>query len=369
MLVFAALLSASQSSSARAQAAKPYSLGDIVDLLAGGVPTAAIAKKVKTSCIAFRMNDTVVERLRGEGAGADLIGILRTTCYRPLSRDDPTDKPTVHVIDRTVVKHDTVVIRPTVVDVEKATRARAEIPLWQQYLLPNNSDYNIGYTIDTLAKLYTISGDSLSSASVYAAILANPSAYGELALLHAGVVATRIGRYADAVTLNEEARRRNPISSDALYNLAWLYHSVSAADKMLDMLNDATRLEPNRADARLLFAHLYQLRSQLATDPRLRRAYQDSTAYYLGIAQNLPVKVEITMFTRGSAKTELSGLVENRTGATRTFTLDIDFLNQSGGVVASREVIVGPVTVNGSQAFNVSVPDGGVYGFRYKPVR
>jgi Flp pilus assembly protein TadD len=71
--------------------------------------------------------------------------------------------------------------------------------------------------------MYTAAGDSASIPSIYAPILANPSKYGELTLVHAGVVATRNGRQADATKLFDAALAQNPYSRDAVNNLAATY--------------------------------------------------------------------------------------------------------------------------------------------------
>jgi hypothetical protein len=80
------------------------------------------------------------------------------------------------------------------------------------------------------------------------------------------------------------------------------------------------------------------------------------------------VKVTVTDFIRTDKETTIGGTIENRSATPKSYTLSMEFLDKSGAVVASQDVPVGPVAAKATQKFKVTVPKGGVYGFRYKPL-
>jgi Putative Zn-dependent protease, contains TPR repeats len=250
---------------------------------------------------------------------------------------------------------------------EKKNLARQAINAWQAYLTTNLDDYRVAETVDRLAALYKTAGDSVSIPTIYAPMLANPTHYGENTLIHAGVAASRAGRKLDALKLIDAARTINPYSRDALYNLALTYFETDQPAKMFPIVKELVAIDPANPDVQLLNAFAYQSLYRTNKDPKLKKLYTDSLVYYNGLSENAPVKLSITDFLRGDKETTLGGTVENRSKVTKSYTVSIDFVDKSGAVVASQAVPVGPVAAGATQKFKVTVPKGGVYGFRYKP--
>jgi tetratricopeptide (TPR) repeat protein len=251
---------------------------------------------------------------------------------------------------------------------DKQRLARQAIAAWNNYLTLSTDDYIIANTIDTLIGLYRAAGDSASMSAIYTPILANTSKYGENALIHAGVAATKSGHSPDGVKLFEAARTLNPYSRDALYNLALTYYGANQPEKMFPIVKDLIALDPSNPDDQLLYAFAYQSLYKTATSPKLKKTYSDSLVYFNGVSENATVKVGVTDFQRGDKETTLGGTIENRGTTAKTYTLSVDFLGKSGAVLGTQQVTVGPVAAKASQAFKVTLPAGGVYGFRYKPV-
>ena len=251
---------------------------------------------------------------------------------------------------------------------EKTRLARAAITAWQNYLAMSTDDFRIAETIDRLAALYKTAGDSASITTVYGPMMANPSKYGENTLIHAGVAATRSGHPADAIKLFEAAKTINPYSRDALYNLALTYFGTDQPAKMFPIVKDLITMDPSNPDDQLLYAFAYQSLYKTSKDAKLKKKYTDSLVYFNGLSENGPVKVAITDFIRGDKETMLGGTIENRSAAAKSYTLSVEFLDKSGAVVGSQDIAVGPVSAKATQKFKVTIPKGGVYGFRYKPI-
>lgn len=252
---------------------------------------------------------------------------------------------------------------------DKARYAHDAIKAWQAYLSTATDDYRVAETVDRLANLYRIAGDSASIPNIYAPMLANPGRYGENTLIHAGVAATRNGHALDAAKLLEAAKLINPYSRDVLYNLALTYFGTNQPAKMFPIVKDLVAIDPSNPDDQLLYAFAYQaLYKSAAKDAKLKKIYTDSLIYYNGLSENAPVKVMVTDFLRGEKETTLGGTIENRSATTKSYTLSVEFLDKTGAVVGSQEIPVGPVAAKSTQKFKLTIPKGGVYGFRYKPL-
>jgi len=216
--------------------------------------------------------------------------------------------------------------------------------------------------------MYYAAGDSASVPTVYAAILANPSKYGELALVHAGVVATRNVRYADATRLFTAALEQNPYSRDALNNLAATYIQNNEFSKAFPLIDRLVSLDPSNPDNPMLYAFAYQGLYKATKDKRLQKIYTDSLIYFNNQSENAPVKVSVREFTRRPDGTVFVGSIQNLGKAAKTYSLTVEFLDKAGNVVATETTSVGPVAANASQDFRITSTRGSVYGYRYKPV-
>ncbi|MBA3644862.1 MAG: hypothetical protein H0W63_01660 [Gemmatimonadaceae bacterium] len=252
--------------------------------------------------------------------------------------------------------------------VDKARSAKQAIAAWQSYMGATNDDYRVAETLDRLVTLYKVAGDSISIPTIYAAILANPGKYGENTLIHAGVAATRAGKPRDAMMLLEAARLANPYSRDALYNLALTYFGTDQPAKMFPLVKAITTMDPSNPENQLLNAFAYQSLYKTTKDAKLKKIYTDSLIYFNNLAENGPVKVTITDFLRGDKETTLGGTIENRSATPKSFSLAVEFVDKTGAVVGSQEIPVGPVAAKSAQKFKLTIPKGGVYGFRYKPL-
>ncbi|MFL5637888.1 MAG: tetratricopeptide repeat protein [Gemmatimonadaceae bacterium] len=250
----------------------------------------------------------------------------------------------------------------------KRAAAKEAIKPWQDYLAVANNDLLLADAIDNAARMYSAAGDSASIPTVYAAILANPSKYGELTLVHAGVVATRNGRQADAAKLFDAALAQNPYSRDAINNLAATYIQNNEFSKAFPLIDKLVAMDPSNPDNPLLYAFAYQGLYKGTKDKKLQKIYTDSLVYFNAKSENLPVKLAVNEFTRRADGTTLAGTIENRGTGSKTYNLSVEFLDKSGAVVDTQSASVGPVAAKAKGTFKISSAKGGVYGYRYKPI-
>ncbi len=250
----------------------------------------------------------------------------------------------------------------------KRAAAREAIKPWQDYIAVASNDLLLADAIDNVSRMYVAAGDSASVPTVYAPMLANPAKYGELSLIHAGVVATRSGHHGDAIKLFDAALAQNPYSRDAINNLAATYIQNNEHSKAFPLINRLVTLDPSNPDNPLLYAFAYQGMYKGTKDKKLQKIYTDSLVYFNSKSENATVKLAVNEFTRRADETLLGGTVENRDKASKTYTVSIEFLDKSGNVVATETATVGPVAPKSSGTFKIRSAKGGVYGYRYKPL-
>jgi tetratricopeptide (TPR) repeat protein len=250
----------------------------------------------------------------------------------------------------------------------KRAAAKEAIKPWQDYIAAANNDLLLADAVDNVARMYMAAGDSASIPTIYASMLADPSKYGELSLVHAGVVATRNGHQADAQKLFDAALAQNPYSRDAVNNLAATYIQNNQYSKAFPLIDKLVAMDPSNPDNALLYAFAYQGLYKGTKDKKLQKIYTDSLVYFNSRSENAPVKLSVNEFTRRADGTMLAGTIENRSAASKTYNLSVDLLDKSGAVVDTQTATVGPVAAKSTATFKISSPKGGVYGYRYKPL-
>jgi tetratricopeptide (TPR) repeat protein len=251
---------------------------------------------------------------------------------------------------------------------QKRAMAKDAEKLWQDYIATADNDLLLADALDNASRAYLAAGDSATIPTLYAAILSNPSKYGELSLVHAGVVATRNGRQTDAEKLFAAALEQNPYSRDAINNLAATYIQDSAYAKAFPLIDKLVAMDPSNPDNPLLYAFAYQGLYKHTKDKKLQKIYTDSLIYFNSKSENAPAKLIVSEFTRRPNGTVLAGTIENRSAAAKTYNLSIDLLDKSGNVIGTETATVGPVAPKSVGTFKITSLKGGAYGYRYKPI-
>jgi tetratricopeptide (TPR) repeat protein len=250
----------------------------------------------------------------------------------------------------------------------KRAAAREAIQPWMDYIAVANNDLLLADAIDNAGTMYVDAGDSASVPKIYAPMLANSSKFGELSLVHAGVVATRSGHQADATKLFDAALAQNPYSRDAINDLAATYIQNNEFPKAFPLIDKLVTIDPSNPDNPLLYAFAYQGLYKGTKDKKLQKIYTDSLVYWNNKSENMPVKLSVTEFTRRATETMIGGQIENRGTTAKTYTVNIEILDKSGNVIDTQTTSVGPVAPKATQKFKINSNKGGAYGYRYKPL-
>ncbi len=217
-----------------------------------------------------------------------------------------------------------------------------------------------------MARALGASGDTAAIASIFAAMLQNPSNYSDIQLFEAGTSAFRADRKNDAAKLFEYGLQQNPYYRDALYNLANTYLAIEQFEKMLPVARKLVETDPNYPDNWRLLAGAYQ-RLAAKADAKTKKAQLDSVVKYYERFQKAKEKVSFVGFVHAGAKHTLTGEVENLTDKPAKYSITFEFLDKEGKVVASQDTPVS-VPAKGKTDFKVEVSQPGIVAFRYKPI-
>jgi tetratricopeptide (TPR) repeat protein len=219
-----------------------------------------------------------------------------------------------------------------------------------------------------LSRVLLIAGDTAAFRTSYRDQIENPNKYDYRDILASAVAAARSQQWADAAALFENVSKLNPYNRDALYNLAVTYHELGQYDKMIPYLHRLVAVDPGNADNWLLIARAYNglgKAAQKAKNTAQHRAFNDSTVKYYTQSEKLPVNILFTEFTTGETKTTVSGTIENKTDAEKSYTLRFEFLDKSGNVVGTKEVAVASVAPKAKSRFTASIDGQNIAAFRY----
>jgi tetratricopeptide (TPR) repeat protein len=235
--------------------------------------------------------------------------------------------------------------------------------------------YNAAYPNDSkgqsgLARVQLMSGDSTAANQIFGTMIANPDKYSDMQLFEAGVNASRAERNKDAAALFEAGLKKNPYYRDALFNLAAMYDAMEAADKMEAPLRRLLEVDPNNRLNHQLVARMYQARAKAEKDAAKKKVLNDSLIAHFEMFQNAPVNVTFDLFSMDAESTKrvLGGTVENLSDKPATYTMNVEFLDTAGKVVASKQADIGQVAAKEKKTFRVEVDAPGIAAFKYAPL-
>ena len=219
-----------------------------------------------------------------------------------------------------------------------------------------------------LARAQLLAGDSASANKIYSDMLAAPDKYSDMQLFEAGVNAARAERSKEASQLFEAGLKKNPFYRDGLFNLAVTYLTANQHDKMLPVLDRLVVVDPNNPENYRVFVNYYQDKVKAEKNVATKKMLSDSVLKYYKLFSEPAVKVTFNLFSHDGAKSTLGGTIENLSPASKSYTLKVEFLDNTGNTLATQEATVGPVDSKASKPFRITVEKEGVVAFKYAPL-
>ena len=250
---------------------------------------------------------------------------------------------------------------------EQKTRTLREAEtLFRNYLGKKPGDANAQ---QGLARVLTALGDTAAITKIYTDMLGNRANYSDIQFFEAGSGAVRAGQKKLGVQLMEAGLEKNPYFRDGLYNLAAVYFDEDNAEKLAPVAKRLVEIDPQNPDNWRLYAGQFQIRNAAAQKAKKPAppGVQDSLIAYIKKFSDMKVQVAITQFTHAGAKHTLQGSVINQSEKPVNATLEVEFLDKDGQVVARKSTPV-KAEPNASADFTVEATQTGVVAYRYKPI-
>ena len=248
---------------------------------------------------------------------------------------------------------------------KKVELAKDAAAAYQAYLKDYPGD---GGAQSGLARAQIMAGDSASANKIYADMLSAPDQYSDMQLFEAGVNAARAEKSKESAQLFEAGLKKNPYYRDALFNLSVTYLQSGQLDKMPAVMERLITVDPNNPENYRVFVNYYQEKAKQEKAAPAKKVLNDSVLKYFKLFSEPTAKVTFNLFSHDGAKHTLGGMIENLSPAAKTYTLKVDFLDNSGNSVATQEATVGAVDPKTSKPFRITVEKEGIVAFKYAPV-
>jgi sirohydrochlorin ferrochelatase len=249
---------------------------------------------------------------------------------------------------------------------EKDQQISAARGLLEAYLKETPGDAN---ATQALGRAMRLSGDTAAVANMLAEMEKNAANFTADQLFEAASNAAAGGRDKDAAGLFEAGLAKNPYHRNALYNYANVLFSLKDTEKMGVMVQRLMQIDPNFERGWRLVAGYWQLRSRAETDAARKKLYNDSTLFYLERQTKTNPKIEITAAGKSGNNFTVGGVVTNGGEASGSWTMKLELLDQSGEVVATKDVALGPVDAGSGTTFSITIDEPKAVAFRYAPLK
>ena len=220
-----------------------------------------------------------------------------------------------------------------------------------------------------LGRAMRLSGDTAAVASVFAEMLNTPEKYTADQLFEAASNAAASARDKDAVTLFENGLKKNPYHRLALLNLSNVLFQMKDVARMGPITSRLIEVDPNNPDTWRMHAGYWQLNQRAETDAGKKKAYGDSTLAAIKRRDEVNPKITVFLAAKSGNTYQVQGNLNNESDKTASYTVKFELLDETGAVVTTKDVAVGPVDAGASAAFSLKVDGPKIVAYRYAPVK
>jgi tetratricopeptide (TPR) repeat protein len=206
-------------------------------------------------------------------------------------------------------------------------------------------------------------------AEIIGPMLEDPIPYPDLALLLGAETSRMLNKKDDAITLYKAALEKNPNIRDANYFLAFLYLDANQPALATPLLDKLVEVDPSNPDNLMMRTMAMRLVAEAERDPAKRReAIRAVTALETQEA-GMAHRLSITRFERRPEGAVFRADIENRSRASKTYTVEVSFLDLDGNVVETLSATSEPAAAGATVSVEVTATKPGIVAYRYTPLR
>ncbi len=250
---------------------------------------------------------------------------------------------------------------------EKTAAMREAARMFQEHVEEFPESERGGNARILMMSAYSEVGDTVALNRIRREMIAQADEFTAVQLLEAGTHAFNTKDTELAVALLEKGIEKNPYSRPGLFNLANVYWAAKRFDRMVPTAQRLVQIDPNNPNNFEILAVAMENQAQTIQNAQQRKVQMDSVRALVDRAQSMPIQVTFNAMGMDGAVRELNGQVRNATQRPREVTLEIEFLDVGGRVVA-RESQQLTIPAQGQQNVTVRIENADAVGFRYAPI-
>jgi hypothetical protein len=213
-----------------------------------------------------------------------------------------------------------------------------------------------------------IKGDSAAAKAQMSTMMDSPEKYSAAALFELAGAQYTSGEYASAVKLYEVGLSKNPMFQPGVLSYISALLRTDDFSKAIPAARTLISIDPNGQGSLLQAAATWQKVMLSTTDTVQQKMATDSTLHYVTASRESPVYVKVVEFVPSIDGASFDAQVNNQTDAAKTYELEVEFLNATGGVVASSKASF-KVDAKGAQRSTIKGTGEGIVAWRYKPLK
>ncbi len=249
---------------------------------------------------------------------------------------------------------------------KKDAEIKAARALLEAYLKDAPGDANAA---QALGRAVRLAGDTAAVTALFADMVNAPDKFTADQLFEAGSNAAASGHDTDAAKLFEDGLKKNPYHRLALLNFANVLFTLKDPDRMAPVVTRLVAVDPNFDRGYRLMAGLWQLRARASSDAAKKKSANDSVLFYLDRQTKTNPRVDVTLAQKSGNAFSVQGTVNHEGSAPASWTMKLELLDDTGAVVATKDVAIGPVDAGGSTTFSVKLDAPKAVAFRYTPLK
>jgi tetratricopeptide (TPR) repeat protein len=254
---------------------------------------------------------------------------------------------------------------------EQKSLVTAALKQWDIFLPTATGDAYVASAHRNMVTLYAMVNDTAAAMKLFGPLVADPSSAGPKTLIHAGLALLQsFNKPQEAAKVLTGALAKDPYSHDALLLALVAYIQTSNGDAAQPLVARFLELEPNNPEGYQMGSAVYSLLQQKAgnaKDTKTAKMYSDSTVAYEAKSK-MPVQVVGSGFQVNQNDVSITVEVTNSGSAPKDFDVTVEFIDQAGKTVASKQVSLKQVGAGNSDRASVSASGAGIVSFRFKPL-
>ena len=225
------------------------------------------------------------------------------------------------------------------------------------------------YAFSAAAEIVSMRQDTAQAKGMLAMLSADPAPYDDLTLLLAADMARLLNLNDDAMKMYEAALVKNPNVRDANFFLAFMHYEKKDAAKMLPLTRKVVELDPSNPDNYQMLGEALRLSAAAEKDAAKKAALVKEAEQVMVTESGMQHRLTVSQFERRAEGAALSGAIENRGKAAKTYDVVFEFLDAQGNVVETMTANVANVAAGGSGTFQLTATKPGIVAYRYQAIK